>query len=430
MIGASLAAVSALPYSLQPDPAQLFTLPNGLQVIHQYLPGTPVVVVDVWVKAGAIAEPTEWEGMAHFLEHMVFKGSHQVCPGEFDQVVETSGGVSNAATSYDYAHFYLSTAGDRLAPTLPYLSDILCHATIPDAEFIRERQVVLEEISISHDDPDWLAFQELSRVLYHNHPYGRSILGEAEQLCSYTPNQMRCFHRTHYQPQNLTISIVGNLQANQALDLIQENFSRFQVPSECPPFAVEAEPPLIDIRRSEIQFPQVQTARLILGWLATGVEQFTDAVGLDLLSIIVAGSTSAWLVQELREKRQWVMDISSGFSLQRDSSLFTIQAWLEEKYLDDVERLIGDRLGELQIRSVTEGELQRAQRMLCNDHVFSTETASQLAGLYGYYQTLGNLDYAYLYPQIVTSFTPQDLQRLARQYLSPERYGIVTLTEA
>jgi zinc protease len=416
-----------LPYSSEPDPAQLFTLPNGLQVVHQYLPSAPVVVTDVWVKAGAIAEPAEWEGMAHFLEHMIFKGSPQVCPGEFDQIVETCGGASNAATSYDYAHFYLSTAGDRLPETLPYLSDILVNATIPDGEFIRERQVVLEEISISEDDPDWLTFQSLNRLLYQNHPYGRSILGEADQLCSYTPNQMRCFHRTHYQPQNLTIGIVGNVLVHEALELIQSTFSHFQIPSECPPFEVEAEPPLIDIRRHELQFPNVQMARLVMGWLATGADQFTDAVGLDLLSVILAGTASAWLVQELREKRQWVMDISSGFSLQRDSSLFSIQAWLDEKYLKDVERIIGDRLAHLQTQYVTEAELNRAKRMLCNDHIFSTETASQLASLYGYYQTLGNLEYAHLYPQIIAAFTPEDLQRLARQYLSPEHYGIVTL---
>ncbi|WP_181445672.1 M16 family metallopeptidase [Picosynechococcus sp. PCC 11901] len=428
MMGVSLASVIPLPYSLQPDPVQLFTLPNGLQVVHQYLPGTPVVVTDVWVKAGAIAEPTEWEGMAHFLEHMIFKGSHQVCPGEFDQIVETCGGLSNAATSYDYAHFYLSTTGDRLPETLPYLSDILRNATIPDAEFIRERQVVLEEISISQDDPDWLAFQALSRLLYENHPYGRSILGNAEQLCGYTPNQMRCFHRTHYQPQNLIISMVGNIQVAQALDLIQSNFSDFQVPSECPPFEVEAEPPLIEIRRNEIQVPNVEMARLIFGWLGTGVEQFNDAVGLDLLSVILAGTTSAWLVQELREKRQWVLDINSGFSLQRDSSLFTIQAWLDPEHLDDVEQVIGDRLADLQTQCVTEAELRRAKRMLCNEHIFSTESASQLAGLYGYYQTLGNLDYAHHYPQMVETFTIESLQRLVRQYLSPEHYGIVTLT--
>lgn len=416
-----------MPYSPQPQPAQLFTLSNGLQVIHQYLPATAVVVTDVWIKAGAIAEPPEWEGMAHFLEHMVFKGSHHTCPGEFDHIVETHGGTSNAATSYDYAHFYLTTAGDRLSETLPYLGDILLNAAIPDDEFIRERQVVLEEINSSYDDPDWLTFQALSRTLYENHPYGRSILGEVDRLCSYTPNQMRCFHRTHYQPQNLTISIIGNIETAAALDLVQAAFHQFPIPSECPPFNIEAEPPLIDIRRNELELPNLELARLVMGWLCGGVDEFADGVGLDVLSVILAGTVSAWLVQELREKRHWVMDINSGFSLQRDSSLFTLQAWLEPQYLADVEQVIGDRLDYLHTHLVSGAELNRAKTILCNDHIYSTETPSQLAGLYGYYQTLGHIDHAHLYPELVQRLTPDEIQRLARQYLSPERYGIVTL---
>ncbi len=416
-----------MPYSPEPNPAQIFTLDSGLQVIHQYLPAASVVVSDIWVKAGAIAEPPEWEGMAHFLEHMIFKGSDQVCPGEFDHIIENRGGTSNAATSYDYAHFFITTARDQLSETLPHLGDILLNAAIPDEEFIRERLVVLEEINISNDDPDWLAFQELNRTLYARHPYGRSILGQEQQLCEYTPNQMRCFHRTHYQPHNMTVSLIGNIQAEPAIELLNDVFAKFPVPAECPPFEVEAEPPLIETRRSEVRFPNIEVSRLIMGWLCDGIDNFEDAVGLDVLSIILAGTVSSWLVQELREKRHWVMDISSGFSLQRDSSLFTIQAWLDEAQIPDVEKLIGDRLNYLQEQTVSAVELSRAKSILCNDHIFSMETPSQLAGLYGYYHTLGELNHAHIYPQLVQRLTANDLQRLARQYLSPERCAIVTM---
>ncbi|MGB2925394.1 MAG: pitrilysin family protein [Limnothrix sp.] len=419
-----------MPYSSQPNPAQIFTLENGLQVIHQYLPATAVVVSDVWVRAGAIAEPREWEGMAHFLEHMIFKGSDQICPGEFDHLIENRGGVSNAATSYDYAHFFITTAQEHLAETLPYLGDILLNATIPDDEFIRERQVVLEEINISNDDPDWLAFQSLNRTLYRKHPYGRSILGEQEQLCSYSPNQMRCFHRTHYQPHNMTISVIGNIEADPAIELVAQTFAKFPVQSECPPFTVEAEPPLIDVRRSEISFPNLEMSRLIMGWLCDGIDRFADGVGLDVLSVILAGTVSSWLVQELREKRHLVVDISSGFSLQKDSSLFTVQAWLDGAQLDEVEKIIGDRLSHLHSNLVSEVELNRAKSILCNDHIFSMETPSQLAGLYGYYHTLSDLNYAHIYSQLVQRTTANDLQRLARQYLSPERYAVVAMKPA
>jgi zinc protease len=150
--------------------ANTFELSNGLTIIHQHLPATPVVVTDIWVTAGAIAEPSEWSGMAHFLEHMIFKGSPNVMVGEFDWLIENTGGVANAATSYDYAHFYLTTAAPHLDKTLPYLADILLRATIPDEEFIREREVVLEELYSTHDDPDFLGFQALCQNTYQCHP--------------------------------------------------------------------------------------------------------------------------------------------------------------------------------------------------------------------------------------------------------------------
>ena len=120
------------------------------------------------------------------------------------RLIENTGGIANAATSYDYAHFYLTTAADHVGATLPYLADILLRATIADDEFMREREVILEEISAGDDDPDGLAFQALCQNIYQHHPYSRPILGEKELLLEHTPNQMRCFHRTHYQPENMT----------------------------------------------------------------------------------------------------------------------------------------------------------------------------------------------------------------------------------
>jgi len=169
-------------------PAQVWQLDHGLTVIHQYLPVTPVVVVDVWVKAGAIAEPDPWLGMAHFLEHMIFKGTKKLPPGLFDYLIENCGGMTNAATSHDYAHFYLTTSVDQIEHTLPHLAEILLHAEIDDEEFYREKDVVLEELRACYDDPDWIAYQTLCGSIYQNHPYGRSILGDQPCLEQLTPN--------------------------------------------------------------------------------------------------------------------------------------------------------------------------------------------------------------------------------------------------
>ena len=407
--------------------AQTFELDNGLTIVHQYLPATPVVVADVWVKAGAIAEPSEWSGMAHFLEHMIFKGSPNVTVGEFDRLIENTGGMANAATSYDYAHFYLTTAAPHLEHTLPALADILLRADIPDEEFIREREVVIEEIYSCQDDPDFLGFQALCQNIYQRHPYRRSILGDKELLLQHTPNQMRCFHRTHYQPENMTVVIVGGIERERALTLVNENFSDFSVRSECPPTTVEAEPEAIAIRRQELHLPRIEQARLLMAWVCPGSDCLTEAIALDVVALILAGGRSSGLVRELREERQLVMDIDCSFSLQKDSSMFTINAWLERDNLAMVEGIISDRLERLQHNLIPEAEIARAKRQLINDYIFSTETPNQLASIYGYYNIIATAADSALYPQIVSQLQSEQIQNIARRYLSPERYAVTIL---
>lgn len=408
-------------------PGNIIKSNHGLTIIHQYLPATPVAVVDVWVKAGAIAEPSQWGGMAHFLEHMIFKGSRQILPGVFDQIIEHNGGVTNAFTSHDYAHFFLTTAATHLPQTLPYLAEILLQADIPDEEFSREREVVLEEIRSSHDDPDWVGFQTLCETLYQQHPYGRPILGHETQLRQYSPNQMRCFHRTHYQPDKMTVVVVGNVTEDAAISLVDTAFQDFCIPSECPPVEIIHEPPLQEIRRNQLYLPRLAQGRLLMGWIGPGIDQLEDCIGLDLLSVVLGVGRTSRLVQELREEKQLVWDIECSFSLQRDSSLLTIGAWLNPQALSRVEGIICDRLNQLHQTLVTEVELKKAKRLLCHDYIFSTETPSQLAGLYGYYHTLARADLSLSYPVTIQQLSASDLQRIACQYLSPERYAITVM---
>jgi zinc protease len=408
-------------------PAQIYRLANGLTVIHQYLPATPVAVVDVWVRAGAIVEPEQWSGMAHFLEHMIFKGTEQLPTGMFDSVIESRGGVSNAATSHDYAHFFITTAAQYLEDTLPALADLLLHPTIPDDEFSRERDVVLEEIRSCYDNPDWLGFQALTESVYQYHPYGRPILGTELQLKERSPQEMRSFHATHYQPENMTVVIVGNVEQETALNLVNKSFQDFPRPTECPKLIAEAEPPITEIRRQELYLPRLEQARLLMAWIAPGVDQLRDAYGLDLLSVLLADGRSSRLVRELREEERLVQHISSSFSLQRDSSLFTISASLDPQYLDEVEALICDRLSQLQNTPISSAELSRCQRLLCNDYIFSTEAATQIAGLYGYYNTIATAEVAITYPDQIQRIKSDDLMQLAQQYLSPHHYAVTVL---
>jgi zinc protease len=410
-------------------PANIVRLKNGLTVIHQYLSATPVVVVDVWVRAGTRAEPEQWQGTAHFLEHMIFKGSRRIGPGEFDFRLENSGGLTNAATSHDYAHFFITTAAQNLPEILPDFADILLHAAIPDEEFAREREVVFEEIRACRDDPDWLGFQALCESLYPCHVYGRSILGTEEDLRSRSPQQLRCFHRTYYQPDKITVTVVGGIEQELALSLVEQAFRDFNAPDECP-LPVEGEKPsLKSIQRMELRIPRLEVARLLMAWIGPGVESLETAFSLDMLSTLLAGGRSSRLVKELREERQLVFDIASEFSLQQDSSLLTIVAWLEPQHLKQVEAMICDRVEQLHNVPVEPAELSRCKRLLRNDYAFSTETPSQLAGLYGYYSTISSAESSVLYPTEIQKIHTDDLSAIARRHLSLDRYAIVGMQE-
>lgn len=408
-------------------PAAVFRLDSGLTVIHQHLPTTPVVVADVWLKAGATREPEDWSGMAHFLEHMIFKGTAALPPGVFDYVIENRGGMTNAATSHDYAHYFLTTAAPYLEDTLPHLAELLLNAAISEEEFDRERNVVIEEIRQAYDDPDWIGFQALSESVYQCHPYGRSVLGTETKLMQHSPEAMRCFHRAHYQPENMTVVIVGGITQEPAVELVSRVFQQFSERSDCPQSEVVGKPLLAGIRREELYLPRLEQARLLMAWTGPGVDDFRSAYGLDLLSVLLAGGRSSRLVRELREDQQLVQGIYSNFSLQQDLSLFTISACLEPQHLERVEYLIRAHLDDLQNTPVSQAELARCKRFLCNDYAFSTETPNQLAGLYGYYNTIAEAELAVIYPKQIQSLEPEELQSLAEQYLSPHQYAVTVL---
>lgn len=411
-------------------PASVVRLDNGLTVIHQEIATTPVVVVDVWIKAGARYEPDGWTGMAHFLEHMVFKGTEHILPGMFDAAIESRGGLTNAATSHDYAHFYMTVAADDLDHALPYLADLLLHAAIPADEFVRERHVVIEEIHQSWDDPDWLGFQTLSEMIYGDHPYGRSVLGTPDILQERSPEEMRQFHRAYYQPDEMQVVVTGCVSLDRVLDLVQTQFWTFARRESCPPVSSVSAPRLLTHAKQTLALPRLEHGRLVMAWLGPGIGDLEQASGLDILATVLAEGRMSRLVRELQEDRQWVDDIDSSFSVQQDCSLFVLSSWLAPRHIQDVEKVICDRIAALATIPITTVELERAQRVLCNDYAFSMETPGQLAGLYGYYGTLATPELSLAYPSYVESYTTKQLMALADQYLSPHRCGTLALTPA
>jgi len=410
-------------------PATIYQRADGLTLVHQEMTAIPVVVTDIWVDAGARHEHPEDSGLAHFLEHMIFKGTDRLLPGAFDRAIEGRGGATNAATSHDYAHFYITTADRDFESTLPYLCDLLLRAKIPDDEFVLEREVVYEEIAQYHDNPDDRLFCTMMASLYPGVAYGRPVLGTRERLAALTPEKMRQFHAQYYQPQNMTVTIVGNISFDRARDAIDRHCSDFRpAAAYCRDRHPSRPAPRTGVSRDILELPNLELARLNLAWHGPGVENLRDGYVLDAIAMLLSGGRSSPLVSELREQRQWVQGIGSYFSLQYDAGLFVISAWLDAAYLQNVEEAIVARIADLRSRPVAPAALARAKRQLCNDFVFSTETPSQLAGLYGYYQILDRADRAFDYPRQIATIEPDEILAVARRYLAPDAYAATIAT--
>jgi zinc protease len=414
-----------LPDLIKPEQ---ITLDRGLTLVHQATPGSGVVAVDVWIPAGSIFESDAASGMAHFLEHMIFKGSDRVKPGMFDQAIEAYGGQSNAATGYDYAHYHMVVAAENLATTLPDLAEILVRPAIPDDQFDSERQVVLEELRQCLDNPDYVTFQQINEQLYPQHGYRRPILGTPETLAAMTPEAMRSFHRQHYQPERMTIVVVGDVEKATAIDLVKQHFVNFAAidsPKYIEPIPAQT---ITNPPRQDLTLPQLEESRLIINWLTPGwgetAANLRHGYGLDLLSIVLTGGRTARLVQDLLETQGLVFGIDASYSLQRDAGLFTITAWLDEADIATVEAAIAQHMADLIAQPITPAEYQRGLNLLRNESAFSSELPEQLAARYGYYATIGQLEAAWQYPVTIGTITPNELQHLAKQYLNWEQAAI------
>ncbi|WP_271252772.1 M16 family metallopeptidase [Pseudanabaena sp. Chao 1811] len=418
--------------------ATFLKLGNGITLVHQEMSASAVVSVDVWVKAGATSDPASSLGMAHFLEHMIFKGTEAIAAGEFDLVIESEGGTSNAATSLDYAHYNFTVAASRFAIALPYLSQMLLEAKIDEQELEQERLVVLEELRQAMDDPDWIAYQHLMETAYGDHVYSRSVLGTEAVVSGITATQMREYHQTYYRPENMTVAIAGAVTREEAIKIVDAAFTRNTFSRNIPKNILSnisngANPvqnlPTPTMRRDTISLPMVQHSRLNMAWMGTSVANLEDAIQLELVTMILTEGRSARLVRELLEESDLVQDIAGSFALQQEAALFTISAYLDAENLELVEHKIIQQVKDLQNHPIAEAELNKAKRSLCNQFIFALESPSQLANFLGYHSLLGCeelcTDWSNAYCKIIRKVKPSDLQNLVKKYLSLENY-IVT----
>ncbi len=260
--------VSALPTLQSPI---FHKTASGLTIIAEQMP-IEAVNFSLWVPIGSAVETDDINGMAHFLEHMVFKGTQTLAPGAFERQVEQCGGMTNAMTSQDYTCFYITTAPQDLEAIAPLQLDLVLNAAIPDAEFERERQVVLEEIRRSADNIRRCVFTRAMEVAFDRLPYRRPVLGPAEVIEHLKAEQMRQFHQNWYAPSNLTAVVVGNLPVEEMVATLEQQLDTYSPASaQEPPSQPLPEPAFTQVQHHEIQDERLTEARLMLMWRVPGV---------------------------------------------------------------------------------------------------------------------------------------------------------------
>ena len=413
-------------------------LSNGLTIIAEQMP-VDAVSLNIWLNVGSAVEADAINGMAHFLEHMIFKGTQQLQSGEFERLIEERGAVTNAATSQDYTHYYITTAPRDFADLAPLQIDVLMNASIPDDGFERERHVVLEEIRRSQDNPRRRTFHHASELTFERLPYRRQVLGPASVIEQLSAQQMRDFHRHWYQPQSMTAVAVGNLPVEQLIQIVEDGFtqaansnSHSPTPdSELPTLNSQiliSEIPFEAITRREVTDPSLQQARLVMTWRVPGLNDLPKTYALDTLASVLGHGRTSRLVQDLREQRGLVSSISVSNMTYQYQGAFYISAQLPEENLEQVEAAIAEHIRTLQTEKVAESEIARVRTRVTNHFIFGNETPGDRSSLYGYYHSLlGDLDSALNYPALIQAIDAEQLQQAACQYLSPEAYGVVVI---
>ena len=406
-------------------------LDNGLTIIAEQMP-VEAVNLNVWLNVGSTKEPDEINGMAHFLEHMVFKGTPNLEIGEFERLIEERGAVTNAATSQDYTHYYITTAPKDFAELAPLQLDVALNPTLKNEAFEREKLVVLEEIRRSEDNPRRRTFYRSMETCFERLPYRRPVLGPAAVIENLRSQQMRDFHATWYQPQSMTAAVVGNLPVDELIKIVAQGFERHHTPNtlseNAEPQYLAAETPFTEIVRHEYTDETLQQARLVMMWRVPGMVELSETYGLDVLAVILGQGKVSRLFRDLREERGLVTQISASNMTQTHQGVFYISAQLPTENIPEVEKAIAEHLTRIQNELVAAKDIERIRTQVANRFIFANERPSDRSNLYGYYYSqLQDLAPALNYPQHIQAVTAADLQIAAQKYLNPEAYGMVVM---
>jgi predicted Zn-dependent peptidase len=351
-------------------------LPNGLRILTERMTEVRSVSIGVWLTRGSRHEAAELGGIAHFVEHMLFKGTASRTAEDIAQAIDSIGGQLDAFTAKEYASYYIKVLDEHLPLALDVLSDIVLHPAFMPEDIEREKKVVVEEIKMVEDTPDDLVHELFTQAFWEDHPLGRPILGIRDTVESFTAASLHQYFGNAYTPRNLIVSAVGNLDHVHLRDLVEERFGGLamagEVVSEHPPRVV----PAIQVRSKELE-----QSHVCLG-TTSYPQNHDDRYATYVLNTLLGGSMSSRLFQNIREKRGLAYSVFSGLSAYRDAGSFTIYAGCSNDAVGEVIDLVVDELRTIRRTAVPAAELRRAKDHLKGSLMLSLEsTSSRMSNL-------------------------------------------------
>lgn len=401
--------------------AQMFKLDNGQTVVIQEVKNNPIVTIDTWIKTGSIDEDDSNNGVAHFLEHLFFKGTKNHESGEFDQILETKGAITNAATSKDFTHYYVTIPSKDFDLAMELHGDMMLHPLIPRNEMEKERKVVLEEINKDLVSPTRILQENLNSMMYTTHPYKRKVIGRSDVIETITRDQVLNFYNAHYSPSNMITIVVGDVDTNHALERIKEVFNaEYKKQTK----TIYQKEPQLTSQQKKVEYIKTESGYMVIGFRGTPIND-NDSYALDVLSTILGDGRSSVLNQVLKEKKRLAFSVDAGNSTFRDDGIFYISANFEPEKCKQVQSAIFDEIKNIQDKGVSDEQLSLAKNIIERNTYYSRESITNIATEIGYTMALTNdIKFYDTYLDKIKSVSKDEVKRVANKYLGENRSAV------
>ena len=351
---------------------QKTTLKNGLQIITQNRPDIETVSLGIWINTGSAYETEENNGISHFIEHMVFKGTKKRNALQISEDIENVGGQSNAYTSREFTAFYAKMLKTDIELGIDIISDFITSPIFDESEMLKEKEVVIQEIKQSIDTPDDAVFDYFQTDAFPNLPIGRTILGPDNNVRSFTPDMLRDYMHTHYAAENMVVVAVGNLNHDEFVRMVEQRLNSVQANSY---FHIE---PQTYTGGFSIQKRDIEQVHMLLGF--QGIEYKNPMYyPISVFSTIFGGGMSSRLFQEIREKRGLVYTVYSFTNAHTAGGLFGIYAGTTADELNELIPVVTNEIKKVCEEKITQTELNRAKTQLKASMLMSLESSSSTA---------------------------------------------------